>query len=141
MGPRGLLVVSGAPQERLMPVRSLLVLMLFMPTGPVLAGPSPPDTPAGHVLGAWLDAINSDDRARQDAFIEVYPTFGTISDLVHWRAGVGGYQLLETYPGEATNVFFRVRQKSWPVEEAGRLQVSAGNPASIIALEVWRMPE
>ena len=31
-----------------------------------------PDTPAGHVLAAWLDAFNSGDRARMSAYRETY---------------------------------------------------------------------
>jgi len=101
---------------------------------------SAPGTPAGQALDAWLDAINSDDRARQESFVKANPAFVTIDDLVNWRAGVGGYELLEIYRSEPTNIFFRVKQKSWPVEEAGRLQVSAGKPASILTLGIWRVP-
>lgn len=106
-----------------------------------LAHASVPDTPAGHALSAWLEAINSDDRALQESFIKANPTFGTMDDLTNWHAGVGGYDLLEIYPSEATNIFFRLKQKSWPVEEAGRLQVSAGKPALFVTIEVWRVPE
>jgi len=124
-----------------MPVRLILVVLLVAITGLARAAALPPDTPAGQVLAAWLDAMNSDDRVRQESFIKAYPTFGTLDDLAKWRSGVGGYELLEIYPSEATNVFFRVKQKSWPVEEAGRLEVSTGKPASIAALEVWRVPD
>lgn len=123
-----------------MAVRSSLVAMLLGLAGPVLAGASPPDTPAGHALAAWLDAMNSDERARQEAFIKDYPTFGTLDDLMNWRAGVGGYELLEVIPTDPTNVFFRVRQKSAPVEEVGRLQVTRDDPRGIAAIGAWRVP-
>jgi hypothetical protein len=32
--------------------------------------PAIPDTPAGHALQAWLDAFNSGERARKQAFNE-----------------------------------------------------------------------
>jgi len=32
------------------------------------AAPSIPDTPAGHALGAWLDAFNSGDRVTFESF-------------------------------------------------------------------------
>ena len=123
-----------------MPVRSPFVTLLVFLAGPVLAGASPPDTPAGHALAEWLAAMNTDDRARQQAFIDEYPTFGTLEDLLEWRTGVGGYELLEIYPSEPTNVFFRVRQRAWPVEEVGRLQVKRDDPKVIAAIGAWRLP-
>jgi len=43
--------------------------------GMATAWPQPatvPDTPAGHALQAWLEAFNSGDRARMQAYVARY---------------------------------------------------------------------
>ena len=119
--------------------RILAALLVVFPVLS-LADATVPETRAGHALGAWLVAFNSGDRVRQEAFIKVNPSWGTVDDMAHWSASVGGYELLEIYPVDPANVFFRVKQKSWAVEEVGRLQVRATGPADVTAFELWRLP-
>jgi len=117
--------------------------LLFVLTVPVFADAAPPpvpDTPAGLALGAWLDALNSGDRARQESFIKAYPSEMTLDEMAQWSAGTGGYDLIEVHANDRTNVFFRVKQRSWAVEEFGRMEVSATDPVNIKALDVWRIP-
>jgi len=97
-----------------------------------------PDTPAGRALAAWIDQIN--EPAHQAAFFANYPAFFKPRDVEQWRADVGGYDLLEVYPGEPTNIFFRVKQRARPTEEIGRLEVDAKAPATIKSLGAWRIP-
>jgi hypothetical protein len=47
--------------------RTFLIL-LFVAAPGFSQPPALPDTPAGHVLFAWLDAFNSGDEARLAAF-------------------------------------------------------------------------
>jgi hypothetical protein len=96
----------------------------------VLAGPAHadapapkiPDKPAGQAFSAWLDVINSADLARQESFLKAYPSWLTVDSLAKWSADVGSYELLEVIANNPTNVFFRVRQKRWNVEEVGSLK-------------------
>jgi hypothetical protein len=117
--------------------RYIGALLAFLPALS-LADVVMPDILAGRALGAWLDALNSGDRTRQEAFLESYPSWLSVESLEQWRAGTGGYELLAVYTNDPSNVFFHVKQKRWAVEELGRLQVTA--TSRLESLEVWRMP-
>jgi hypothetical protein len=102
--------------------------------------PPIPDTPGGRALRAWLDTLNSGDSARLESFLKAFPSNWTMAEMVRWSAETGGYDLLEIYANDQTNVFFRVVQRSRAVEEFGRMQLSVTDPASLTALDVRRIP-
>jgi hypothetical protein len=118
--------------------RALLSLLLTLASGLALGAATVPDTPAGRALAAWLDQINDADH--QAAFLANYQTWFTPQSIADWRAGVGGYDLLEIWSTGPTNIFFRVRQRRWPVEEFGRLEVAAKAPTTLESLGAWRIP-
>src|SRR5690349_9425133 len=123
-----------------MPVRSLLAALLSLIPIASFADVAVPDTPAGRALTAFLDAVNSGDRARHEAFLEEWPSRLTVDDVAEWKTASGGYDLLEVRSSDPTNVFFRIRQRARDVEEAGRLQVSAESPVSLRMVNAWRIP-
>ncbi len=123
-----------------MPKGFLLAALLAILPAAARAEVAVPDTPAGRALIAWLDAINSPDRSRQQSFLEAYPSWMNLDGLADWSAGTGGYELLEAYSDHPTNIFFHVKQRRWNVEEGGRLQLGATVPASLEVLGLWRMP-
>ena len=99
-----------------------------------------PNTPVGEALAAWIDALNSGDRGHLETFLETHPSEWTLDEMVRWSAETGGYDLLEVQSKDPTNVFFRLKQRSWPVEEFGRMQVSVTSPVKLLALDVRRIP-
>ena len=99
-----------------------------------------PDTPAGRAFSAFLDTINRADAEHQGAFLQDHPSWMTLESLADWSAGTGGYELLEVSSSDPTNLFFRVKQKRWAVEEVGRLEVSAADPKALEVLGMWRIP-
>lgn len=105
-----------------------------------LAAVSVPDTPAGRVLDSWLDAFNSDDRARVEAFIESHAPSWNPSNTAKWRAETGAYELLEVYSNDQTNVFFRVKARTTAADELGWLKVSEVEPATVERIGTWRIP-
>lgn len=105
-----------------------------------LADVSVPNTPAGHALGAWLDAFNSADRAREESFIKTYASWMNLDYAMGWRAETGGYDLFDIYSSDQTNVFFRVKAKTNAAEEFGRMSVSAIEPVAVTELRTWRVP-
>lgn len=120
--------------------RTLSAALLVLVPALALAGAAIPDTPAGRAFGAWLDALNSGERARAEQFLAAHPSWFAPEDIEKWRADVGGYDLLEVYPDTATNVYFRVKQRARPVEEIGRLEVNAKDLVSVVSLGAWRIP-
>ncbi|MEO8020195.1 MAG: S41 family peptidase [Pseudomonadota bacterium] len=117
-----------------------LAAMLAVFPAASLADVSVPDTPPGRALSAWLDAFNSGDRARLESFTRTYAPGVNPDDYLGWREEVGGYDLLEIYSSDRTNVFFRVKARTNPVEEAGRVTMSAADPKSVSNLGTWRIP-
>jgi hypothetical protein len=104
------------------------------------AAPSIPDTPAGHALGSWLKAFNSDDRAGIESFIKRQASWLNLDSLMSWRAEVGGYDLLAIYSSTRNDVTFRVRAKLSPSEEIGRVTVTAADPAQVTELGTFLIP-
>src|SRR4051812_26586277 len=123
-----------------MPVRSIFLALLALFPIVSLAEVAVPDTPAGHALAAFLEAVNSGDRAQQESFVKEWPSRMSVEDVAEWKSASGGYDLLEFRSSDPTNVYFRIRQRSRDVEEAGRLQVSAESPMSLKMVNAWRMP-
>jgi hypothetical protein len=105
-----------------------------------LADVSVPDTPAGHVFSAWLDAFNSAEGARQESFMKTYAWGTTLDVVTKWRAETGGYDLLEIYSNDQTSVFFRVKARSNAAEEIGRVRVNVAEPPAVTELGTWRIP-
>lgn len=121
-------------------IRALFAVLLAVLPALSFANASMPETPAGHVLGAWLDAFNSDERERVEAFIKTYAPSWNPDHIAKWRVETGAYDLLEVYSNDKTNVFFRVKARTTTAEEVGRLRVSEAEPAAIEELITWRIP-
>jgi hypothetical protein len=98
-----------------------------------------PDTPAGHAFSAWLDAFNSSESGPKEAFIKTYGPQADVDDS-NWRAATGGYDLLEVYSNDKSNIFFRVKARSNGGEEIGRLSVSDTEPVAVEGIGTWRVP-
>jgi retinol-binding protein 3 len=117
-----------------MATRSFLGALLFVL--PVLAfangsGPSISNTPAGRALAVWLDAFNSGDRARIEAFDESHAPWLTVNRAMALRARTGGYELLSIDQRDDLWIMFRAREKANSQEVIGRLVVKSDNPAVI----------
>ncbi len=120
--------------------RTLLVALLAVFPAFSLADVSVPNTPPGRAFNAWLEAFNSGDRARLESFTRAYMPRKNPDDYLGWREEVGGYELLEIYSSDKTNVFFHVKARANAVEEIGRVTVDAADPHSVVALGSWRIP-
>jgi hypothetical protein len=127
-------------QEATMLKDLLIAVLTAMLPASSLADVSVPNTPAGHAFGAWLDAFNSADRAREESFIKTYASWINLDYAMGWIAETGGYDLLEIYASDQTNVFFRVKAKSNATEEVGRMKVRATEPLAVTDLRTWRIP-
>jgi hypothetical protein len=118
----------------------LLAALLAVLPAMSVADVSVPNTPAGRALGAWLDSFNSSDRTRVETFIKTYAPWMNPDSTVKWRSETGGYDLLEVYFNDKTNVFFRVKSRSTASEEVGRLRVIEAEPVSVAELGTRRVP-
>ena len=56
--------------------------------------PTIPDTPAGRTLQAWLDAFNSGDRGRLEAYFKKYDPEKSVDSELNFRNQTGGFELV-----------------------------------------------
>lgn len=89
-----------------------------------------PDTPAGHVLQAWLDAVNSGDKTQIEAFVAKYKDPTPAEELLMFRQQLGPLDLLGIDASERLGVTFRVRETAGIVA-LGVLHVTDTDPPVI----------
>ncbi|MGO8787640.1 MAG: hypothetical protein ACLQVL_09695 [Terriglobia bacterium] len=54
-----------------------------------------PDTPAGHTFNAWLEAFNSGDHDRMDAYFRTFQPDVSADSQMPIRNMTGGFELLQ----------------------------------------------
>jgi hypothetical protein len=104
------------------------------------AQPAFPDTPAGRTLKAWLEAFNSGDRARIEAYIQKFDPTRPIDNQMNFRTQTGGFDLLSIDKSERTHIEFRVKEKAGPTTAIGRLDVKDADPAEVVSFGVRAVP-
>ena len=99
-----------------------------------------PDTPAGRVLQAWLDAFNSGDRAKIEAYAKTYKPDESIERTLGFRNQTGGFELLGIDSSEPLSTSFRVKEKSSSNVATGSLQVNNAQPPIVQNFEIHLIP-
>jgi Peptidase family S41/N-terminal domain of Peptidase_S41 in eukaryotic IRBP len=126
-----------------MSLRVFLVTILFLVSGLALAdAPAPliPDTPAGHALSLWLEAFNSGDRARLEAFIKTYTPTRDVDREMGFRMQTGGFDLLSIEESTRTEIAFRVKERVSATQAIGVMQVKDADPAVISNFNLGVVP-
>src|SRR5580704_7088127 len=116
-------------------------LILFVSTACVWPqAPAIPDTPAGHALAAWLDAFNSGDRDRIQAYLTKYEPKKALDPTMSFRNQTGGFELLGIEKSERLHIEFRVKEKASPTNALGKLDLSDADPPLVVAFGVRAIP-
>ena len=120
-------------------VSLIAALLAVLPAASFAAGsaPSIPDTPAGHALSAWLEAFNSGDRARYEAFEKTHAPWLQLDEEMESRKRTGGYDLVDIGESDAFWIVFRAKERASSAEAVGRLIVRSYDPdhITLLALE------
>jgi hypothetical protein len=98
-----------------------------------------PKTPAGEALRAWLDAFNSGDTARLDAYRRRFEPDMTVGDEIGFRAQTGGFELLTIERSEPRHLEFTVRERNSPMTAFGVLDVSSAEPLRVKSRDLQAM--
>jgi hypothetical protein len=93
--------------------------------------PAIPDTPAGQVLSAWLEAFNSGDRARIQAYLAKYEPNKPLDPTVAFRQQTGGFELLGIEKSERLAIEFRVKEKAGATTAVGKIEVKETTPPAV----------
>ena len=90
-----------------------------------------PDTAAGRILQAWLDAFNSGDPAKIEAYINTFDPKQTLESQMAFRNQTGGFELLKIESSEPSLIKFRVKEKASSTVGIGSIQVKDGQPPTV----------
>jgi len=121
-----------------MPLRLLSILLLAACAWP--QAPTIPDTPAGHTLQAWLDAFNSGDRRRIEAYLAKFEPTRSADQTLAFREQTGGFELLGIENSDRLHIEFRVKEKASPTIAVGKIEVKDGNPAEVTSFGLRAVP-
>jgi hypothetical protein len=108
-----------------------IVVLLLVCVGHGFGQATIPDTPAGKVLHAWLDAFNGGDRAKIEAYIKTFEPKQSVDFILTFRSQTGGFDLLGIESSEPKLIKFRVKEKASPTVAIGSIQLNDGQPATV----------
>jgi retinol-binding protein 3 len=118
----------------------ILPILLFVCSFAWSQSPVIPDTPAGHTLQAWLDAFNSGDRARVQAYVTKYDPNVSVDGMLAFHDQTGGVDLIAIDKSERLRIEFRAKDKAGPVVGAGTLEVKDADPAQVVHFGLRAIP-
>jgi hypothetical protein len=102
--------------------------------------PAIPDTPAGRTLQAWLDAFNSGDRGRLEAYLTKYEPAKSVDSELGFRSQTGGFELVRITNSDRLRIEFQVKEKASPTNAVGKIEVKDADPAAVIRFRLRAIP-
>jgi retinol-binding protein 3 len=99
-----------------------------------------PDTPAGKVLRAWLDAFNSGDRAKMEAYIKTFDPQQSVERMMGFHDQTGGFDLLGIESSEPLLIKFRVKEKASPTVGIGRIHLKDAKSEVVESFDLQAIP-
>ena len=126
-------------------IKCLFVLLIvalggLMPLAAVCQAPAIPDSPAGRTLTAFLDAFNSGDRGKLDAYVKTYGSKESVDDLSGFGAQVGTFTVLSILESKPGYISFRAKESSDNREVFGMLLLASTAPPKVKDWTVRLMP-
>jgi hypothetical protein len=100
-----------------------------------------PDTPAGHVLSAFMDAFNSGDRARMQTYHDTYDAKTMSVDvMVGFRSQTGGFDLLAINKSEPSRIEYFVKERASTTRALGVLEVIGADSPKVASSSLRLLP-
>jgi len=99
-----------------------------------------PESPAGHVLDAWLEAFNSGDSARLEAYYRRYQPDQTAAGQMRFRNQTGGFDLLGIEKRAPSHIEFLIKERNSATRALGVLDVATNAPDSVTFFTLRAMP-
>ncbi len=96
-----------------------------------------PDTPAGRTLSAWLEAFNSGDRDRLDAYYKKYEPEKHAAETMDFRARVGGFELVSVEKSAPLRIVFLLKERNTGMQALAKLQVSDSDPPRVTSSDMY----
>jgi hypothetical protein len=116
------------------------LVMLFLGGATAFAQVKIPDTPAGQVLEAWLDAFNSGNRTKIETYHQVFDPKLDVNVFMDFRGRTGGFDLLSIDTSDALSIKFRVRERTSPTVATGVMRLEGSRPATVKTFSLLAIP-
>jgi len=123
--------------------KGVLVLITILAVSPARSEQvTIPDTAAGRVLAAWLEAFNSGDQARIGAYQQEYePTSALPLDtMMSFRARTGGFDIVAIQRTAPLYIEFLVKERASDTRGIGRFDVTSSDPPKITTSGIRAIP-
>ena len=103
---------------------------------------TPPDTAAGRVLAAWLEAFNSGDQARFATYQQQYEPAPDLPPdaAMKFRARTGGFDLVGIHKSEPLHIEFLVKERASDTRALGRFDVTPSDPPKVTTSGLRAIP-
>ena len=115
----------------LKPLAAAFCVALTAASAPLFGQTAIPNTRAGKVPRAWVDAYNSGDSARVAMFFRTYSVEDALRGAFAFRKMTGGLDLLSVQASEPRHVEFMTRFRARPMVGYGALDVSAADTSRV----------
>ncbi len=127
--------------------RVSIVMALFIFVASIVSWAQPaqveiPDTPAGKVFAAWLEAFNSGDPAQLRAFDQAYPReeMPPIEQRLMFREMTGGFKLLRIEKSEPASIVALIQENASDTVARMEVKVSADEPMKVLSAALEAVP-
>src|SRR6187402_2171949 len=107
--------------------KAVLLLLTSLAVSPVHSEQvAIPDTAAGRVLAAWLEAFNSGDQARFGDYQQKYEPAPDLPPdaAMAFRARTGGFDLVGIHKSEPLHIEYLVKERASDTRALGRFDVT-----------------
>lgn len=104
-------------------LRRMAAILLFQCAMTFAQTPAIPDTPAGRTLSVWLDAFNSANRDKIEAYIQKYDPKNNVDGMLGFHDETGGLDLISVEKSQPLMIKFHVRNRNDPTVGLGTLTI------------------
>ena len=116
---------------------SFFLILALVPAGAQVVIP---DTPAGHTFKEWLEAFNSGDRERMDAYYRKYQPDTSAESQISFRNMTGGFEILRIEGSERLHIEFVIKERNSETRAVGGLDVKDADPAVVTGFTLRAIP-
>jgi hypothetical protein len=135
---RGLHSLFSPGRRKNLKVELFIPVLLFAAIG--YAQTTIPDAPAGRTLRAWLDAFNSGDRAKVEAYIKTFEPEQSVERLMAFHSQTGGFDLVAIESSEPLFIKFRVKEKASSTVGIGTIQLRDAQSGVVESFNLRAIP-
>jgi D-alanyl-D-alanine carboxypeptidase len=97
-----------------------------------------PDTPAGHAFSAWLEAFNSGDRAKVQAYLKKHePESDDRTDgMLEFRERSGGFEVVRVEKSEPLHIDVLLKERGSANQALAKIGVKDSDPVEVLSIGI-----